>query len=441
MQQLTKNRNSAATRIPFTLPFLSLAMEFVDKGGRGFGYSVRESDGLLLAMEELFSFYVYQVARGSMIDIKLENQGYRLALTISFKLANPDMRAFNLTWHVNPDSDESLATLGPMIAARSVSDLRLDFDAEERVVLKMTRNRDYPPASPVPLPPSLATGTLRLFDPSTDDLQHFAAMVVASDSPFIPDFLTHPGMAADMLASGDLHATLMAGGDWITGGVLWRPLTNSCLELFGPYIFVADPDDEALTLLLDQAIGRISRSAWRGIVRRQGTLDRYDRFFDFLGEMEFAGINGAAGHTTCYYRQLKEENGGVVYCSGSLAAFLKKEYARLSLPRQVRETLNDYSRLHEASVLAIEFEYAHSLAIIRPLCSGKDMAENLSDHIDLLRADRISNYRVVINTGRSEDTAFATALEESGFTPRLLIPDAGEGDLVIYDHRDRNVLP
>jgi hypothetical protein len=441
MTQQTMTKNLAVTRIPFTVPFLPLAMEFVDKGAHGFGYGDRETSGLVLAVEELFSFYSRQAAVGSSLEIELEDQGYRLALSISFQTANPDMRAFNLTWRVSHDSEESLDMLGPMIAARSVSSLRLDFGAEEKVVIRMTRDRDYPPASAVPLPPPDAAKAVRLADPSQDDLRHFATMVATSGSPFVPPFLSRPGMAADMLSAGHLHAILALGGDWIVGGVLWRPLTDTCIELYGPYLFNDDPDDSMLTMLMDEAIGRISRSRCRGLMRRQGPLKGHERFFDFLGELEMTGISGNAGHATYYYRQLKEESGGVVYCKKSLAAFLDGQYERLCLPRQVRQAAADAARLRDASVLAVELEYPRSLAIIRPLCAGKDMAANLTAHLDLLRGEGIDNFIVELNTGLAEDTAFADALEDTGFVPRLLIPDAGQGDLVVYDHSGRNVQP
>lgn len=439
MNRPSTRQKSATARIPFALPFLPLAMEFVDRGARGFGYDDRETGGLVLAMEELFSFYVRQGAPGSVVAIELEDQGYRLALTISFSMANPDMRAFNLTWNVNPDSEESLATLGPMIAARSVSSLRLDFGSDERVALRLTRDRDYPPANPTVLPPPDVAGTLRLSVPSPDDLRHFAAMVVASEAPFIPPFLLYPGMAADMLAAERLSAILVTRGDWIVGGLLWRPMTDACLELYGPYLFGNDLDDRMLTLLMDEAGGRISRTNYRGILRRQGPLAGYERFVDFLGELELSGISGATAHSTYYYRQLKEESGGVVYCHGALASFLADQYARLCLPRQLREASDDRSLLRDVSVLAVELEYARSQAIIRPLCGGKDMVANLSTHLDLLQGEGIKNFLVEINTGRSEDMAFAHALEKTGFVPRLLIPDAGQGDLVIYSHRGRDL--
>lgn len=432
-KQNIQQKNSTLC-IPFNASFLALAVEFAGKGARGFGYTDRESSSLELAVEELFSFYVQKVAVDSEVEIKLEDQGYRLTLSISFHMANPDLRAFNLVWQVNPDSDESLELLGPMIAARSVSSLRLEFGNDDRVTLRMTRDRDYPTAPVVTFPPAHAPGTVRLADPSPNDLRHFAAMASASGAHFLPGFLASPGMAADMLAAGHLNAILALSGDWIIGGVLWRPLTDSCLELYGPYLFSEDPDDSALTLLLDEAVSRISRSRFRGLVRRQGQLQGYARFFDLLGELELTGVRGAATRSTYYYRQLREENGGVVYCSGALAAFLTDQYDRLCLPRQLRETGGEQLRLRDASVLAVELEYPRSLATIRPLCAGQDMSANLAAHLDLLRKDGIRNFMVEINTGRLEDTAFADALEATGFAPRLLIPDAGLGDLVIYDH-------
>jgi len=437
LQQATK-QNSAITRLPFSIPFLPLAMEFADKGAHGFGYNDREATGLVLAVEELFSFYVQRAAAGSFVDLELEDHGYRLALSISFRMANPDMRAFNLTWRVSHDSEESLDMLGPMIAARSVSSMRLDFGADERVVIRVTRNRDYPPADAVPLPSPGAIKSIRLAEPSGNDMRHFAAMTATSGSPFIPAFLARPGMAADMLANGHLNAILAQSGDWIAGGVLWRPLTETCIELYGPYLFHDDPDDSILSMLMDEAVVRISRSRAWGLVRRQGPLPEHERFFDFLGELEMAGISGHAAHSVYYYRQLREESSGVVYCSGPMAAFLEDQYDRLCLPRQVRESHDAPGRLRDASVLAVELEYPRSLAIIRPLCAGKDMADNLAAHLDLLREEGINNFIVEINTGRSEDTAFADALEETGFIPRLLIPDAGQGDLIVYDHYDRN---
>lgn len=432
MKQVKHRSHYLASCLPCKGAFLPLAMSLVEKGAAGFGYTRREADGLVLAIEELFSFYAQQANADSVIEVKLEDQGYRLLLTLTLRMANPDLRALNLTWKCSLDDEESLELLGPMLAARSVSSLRLDFGADDQVVLRLTRNRDYPQTAEVSLPPENLGGPLRLHDPSGNDLRHFAAMAVAAGAPFLPGFLTRPGMAADMLAAGHLHALLIEQGNWLRGGVLWRPLTGSCLELYGPYVLGGlDAEEQATTLLLDKAVARISRSNYRGLVRRQDTLAGYERFFDFLGELDLQRDN-AIIRCTCYYRQLKEESSGTVYCIDPLASFLGEHYDRLCLPRQIRQAGDDPARLRDDSVLAVELEHGQSLAILRPLCAGKDMTANLSAHLAMLRREGIKNFQVELNTGRNEDTAFAAPLAETGFVPRLVIPDAGLGDLVIY---------
>ena len=433
----------ATTRLPFSAPFLPLAMDFVDKGARAFGYGQRETVGLVLATEELFAFYLSQAAASTTIDVELEDQVCRLALTLAFRIADPDLRAFNLTWHVDPDSDESLATLGPMIAARSVSRLRIDFGDDrdnERVVLRLARDREYAAAGRVALPDGLPPGRMRISEATPDDLRHFAAMASSAAPasleclpPLLPPFLAHPAMAADMAAAGELEALLLHRGEWIVGGVLWRPLTANCLELFGPYGFADDGD--GLAQLLEAAIARISRSGYHGVVRRQGPLANHERFFDFLGQLVLRGADGDDRRLSYYYRALDERGGGAVYCRASLATFLAGEYARLCLPRQLRDGGDDAAQRRTASVLAVEIEPAQALATLRPLCAGPDMAANLRAHVELLRAQGIRNFQVELDTGRADDTAYAAALEETGFVPCLLLPDAGRGDLVIYDHR------
>ena len=120
-------------------------------------------------------------------------------------------------------------------------------------------------------------------------------------------------MAADMLATGALGAILVSVGETLAGGVFWRRLSESTIELFGPCLLFPD-NDVLLTCLLDEAVGRISRSGARGLLRRQGPLRGYERFFDFLGELNLtvAPVTGGAGDRIVwshYYKQLREESG------------------------------------------------------------------------------------------------------------------------------------
>lgn len=426
------SRPLASARFPCAAAFFPLATAFTEQAAAGFALGPQERYGLVLGVEEVLAFYREQLAAASLLELSLEDQGHQLCLTLSLRLAQPDLRAFNLTYRVDPDDEDSLAGLGPLLAARGVTRLRLEFGSDDRLILGLIQERDYPIASPTPLPPRPERGEIQLLEPSREDIRHFAALVAGLGDPFLPPFLARPGMAADMLASQALGALLAQAGNGLVGGVLWRRLNDATLELFGPYRLYPDPEDALLTRLLDAAVARVARSGARMLLRRQDRLADPGRFFDFLGELSLTLPSGQVLPWPHYYRQLREESGGVVYAEPRFAAFLEAEYARLCLPRQVRVLGDPGGRRAGASLLGIEFETPRALAILRPLAAGADMADNLAAHLDLLAHEAIHNPLVEIDTAQGEATAFTPALYAQGFLPRLLLPDAGQGDLVLF---------
>jgi hypothetical protein len=431
----TNPGNTASASFPFSGAFLPAAIEFADKGARGFGFGEAETAGLVLAVEEIFSFYLKQLSGGGSIDLTLENDIYQLCLTMNFRVANPDLAAFNLTYRIDPNDESTLEGLGPMIAQRSVTRLSLDFGANDDVRLRLVREREYAPAAPLPLPArGKVSGPAALHAPGREDIEHFASLLAANPNAIAPAFLARPGMAADMLASGAVGALLASAGGFVLGGVLWRRINDPTVELFGPYVFYDDAD-AVLTELLDAAAARVSRSGARTLLRRQGPLPGFERFFDFLGELRLAPGKGAPGGPaarTYYYKQLREESGGAVYAEPRFAQFLRAEYHRLCLPRQVRETSANGPVRLGASLLSVEFENRHSLATLRPLAPGRDMAENLANHLALLDLDGVQNVVAELDVGRADGAAFAPALYDNGFSPRLVVPDAGVGDIAIF---------
>jgi hypothetical protein len=433
--------STASASFPFSADFLPVALEFTEKAARGFAFGEREIGGLVLAVEEIFTFYLEQLTGTTGIDLLLENEHYQLVLTLTFRMANPELRAFNLTYRVDPDDEASLAGLGPMIAARSVTRLRLALGKSEQVSLQLTREREYAPAVATALPTLDAHTALRLYEPTREDTKHFGCLLATCNNAFVPSFLARPGMAADMLACGAIGALLANRGDAMVGGLLWRRLSASTVELFGPYLLYADAQDEVLTRLLDEAVGLVSRTGARALMRRQGPLLGFERFFDFLGELTLAesttkASDNAGSVCTYYYRQLREESGGTVYAEARFAGFLRTAYERLSLPRRVRETSlqGEESIVGQggASVLSVDFESHHALATLRLLATGRDLADNLAAHLILLEHKRMRNVIVEIDTGCNDSTAFAPVLYDAGFLPRLLLPEAGKGDLVLF---------
>ncbi|MBS1227685.1 MAG: hypothetical protein H6R17_962 [Proteobacteria bacterium] len=437
--------HTASASFPFAAPFLPLALDFAEKATAAFGFGQREIAGLVLAVEEIYSCYLNQLAGIASIDLRLDDERYQLRLDIRFRMAHPMLQAFNLTYRIDPDDEDSLAGLGLMIAARSVTRLSIEFGSDEQVCLQLIREREYPKATMIARPEAPSAAVVRLHAPSREDLLFFGGLLASGQHDFLPAFLERPQMAADMVDGGALGAILASVGETLAGGVFWRRLSESTVELYGPYLLYPDDEDDLLTRLLDDAVGRISRSGARALLRRQGPLPGYERFFDFLGELDLAStpVAGGAGQTVVwphYYKQLREESGGVVYAEPRFAAFLRAEYDRLCLPRQVRETSTAGQRVGQRigqnsgddSVLSVDFEHRRSLATLRLLAKGNDLAENLAAHLGLLANERIGNVLVEIDSGRDEEIGFVSVLYDAGFLPRLLIPDAGRGDLVVF---------
>jgi|GEM_PF-2284968 len=429
----TAGRKKASARFPFTPAFLPLALEFVDRAALSLGFDGPERTGLTLAMEEL---YVYHSARSGGdvdLDLALEDRGYRLDLSLAFPMVNPDMQALNLAFQVDLDDEEALDMLGPMIAARSVSGLTLDFGAADKILIRLWRERAYDPSPALAPAIPLRQSTVDVVDPGPEDLRYFCGLVASLNLAFTPEFLLKGGMAADMLVSGDLSAALALSGETLVGGVVWQSLTESCIEIFGPYVFVDDPEDRILSALMDQAVSKISRSSVKGLLRRQGPLANHARFFDFLGDIPMPGEQDGPVSLTYYHRQLKEEAPTrAIYSAPAFAAFLRNEYDRLCLPRQIRETDFRTASLRDHSVIGVEFRNRRTLAILRPLCAGKDMEQNLSNHLALLKHQGVSGILFEIDTAREEDMRFTVALDAAGMVPGLVIPEAARGDLVIF---------
>ena len=406
---------SVTLQVPFEPSFLPLALGFAEQSGRGLGCQERQVHGLLLAVEELFSFYQPQARRSSVLLLEVVDQGYRVVLTLDFEAADPDLRPLNLTWAVDGGQEDSLQTLGPMLAARAVTSLRMEFPDPGRIRLTLTRDRDYPPSPQPQMLPSDQTGPLRLGDLCGEDLFALLVREERSASQGLPVLLGSPGRAVDLWRAGHL-------------GVVWLPWSAGGLERRGPFCPDSASETELPGRLLDEAVSRVSRSRYWGLVRRQGPLDGYERFFDHLGE-----TGRGSGREVYYYRHLREEGGAVVYARGHLAAFLREACERLCLPREVREGVERQEELPGGAVLTTELDWTRSRARLLPLRPGCDMVALVREHRVLLERQGIVQLLMELNVGRAREALFAAALEADGWTPRLLIPDAQDGDRVLYE--------
>jgi hypothetical protein len=62
------------------------------------------------------------------------------------------------------------------------------------------------------------------------------------------------------------------------------------------------------------------------------------------------------------------------------------------------------------------------------------MAQNLSRHVDAFKKEGVSNVLFELDLGISEHALWIPALTEQHFIPRVVLPYAGKGDLVIFQY-------
>ncbi len=92
------------------------------------------------------------------------------------------------------------------------------------------------------------------------------------------------------------------------------------------------------------------------------------------------------------------------------------------------------SLLPGSQVLSAEFDRGASQVTLRPVWWGLDSEENVANHVRVLRDEGMSGILFEIDLGKPWHSRFTTALFSAGFEPRLVLPYAGKGDLVVFQH-------
>ena len=115
--------------------------------------------------------------------------------------------------------------------------------------------------------------------------------------------------------------------------------------------------------------------------------------------------------------------------------FLRKEYRRHFLAREIVPVLSEGERQNPHSVFGTTFLPNQNLVMLTPLWDGADARENLKRHIDVLRNEGIENILLTIDLGHGWQARLYPVIEASGFTASLLMPYRGKADVVFFTLR------
>jgi anti-sigma regulatory factor (Ser/Thr protein kinase) len=425
---------SLSTRIEVSS--LPIVLGFAEESARAFGLSPADALKVRLATEEVFTYILEAGGAGRKIVIEATNGVYYAQLKLRFEAAHFDPRAFNLTTSVSPDDSGGLEDMGLLIASRSVERFQIVHDIREGISLVLIKEKSYPEAmaAGTPEPPQMERFHVKVPEPE------ILKMVVSQVATFYPQDLypvdfRFPGKIVDMTASGE-YGALTANDDRgaIGGGILWARPPGKLIEVFGPYLFNQPAAYGMAAKLLDAFLGHIAKTEALFVINRYATPEIPVGYFELLGTIDQVLDDGTRKSWPYFYRQLKEDPGSQVWVQQNLESFLRKEYSRLFLPRDIMLTQYAGENRPAHSVFGVRFFRPQNTVTLNPVWDGRDAGDNLTRHIEALKADSIANILFELDCAYPWQANLSPVLIEKGFSPRLVLPYGGQGDLVIFQY-------
>lgn len=430
---------------PLDMAFLPVAVAFAEQAALSLGLGAPEAMKLTLASEEVFSYLCRVSQPGQHVLLKAQGRLYCVRLAFVFHTRALDLRLLNLAASHSLEDQADLDDLGLLLASRSVERFALQDQDEQGLSLELIKEKAYPAASGSgpPLPPELGQFAPRPAQPG--DLLLLAQLLAAhaAGQPCPRDF-TIPGKLMDMVASGE-YGVLVAGDRQgnLGGAILWRNpgeasfwslSGGSTVICYGPYVF-GQPAGSALpSALVEACLGRLAKSEALGLICTHPTTSLPQEYFEKLGRLEGRDPEGRSQERTVYYRGLKEDPGAALWAAPQVTPFLEEEYRRLAFARRLRPASHQGQRRPRHSVLACRFNRSLGQVIVHPVWDGLDFAANLERHLRVFKGEGLANVFCATDLAQAWQAACAPALLELGLAPRLVLPHAGQGDLLLWQY-------
>ncbi|HOP48955.1 MAG TPA: hypothetical protein PK874_14980 [Desulfobacteraceae bacterium] len=414
--------------------FTPLAMAFVEKAAFGLKLGQAEALSLTLATEEIFSYLCRVAMPDQPVEIRCSSGGYYVKADFIFSAEDFNMRAFNVTATVSFDDEASLEEMGLLIASRSVERFYVSEEKDNRMRLTLIKEKAYPEGISLDVPEVKPFMEFSIREPDPDELKLFVMLVKHYyQGQITPNAFKYPGKVVDMVDGGEYQGALAIGkGGEVGGGIIWRWSGLKTIECFGPYIFNQAYDSPMANDLLETCLGSIAKTHAVGLINLFPTHDLPGKYFEPLGTLKIFTSRDQSSSVTAYFRQMQEDPGTSVWSPPELEEFLQREYKRLFFPRQILPARDLGEMKSPFSVLSAEVDRSQDMVTLRPIRSGTDAYRNLSDHLSLFSRESIYNIFFEMDLGRPWESEFVPGLLKSGFKPKLVMPYAGKGDIVIF---------
>lgn len=426
-------------KITALMNYLPAVLQCVETSAAAFGLGRDESLKLRLAAEEIFSYLCSRVCRGAPLEMICRGCLSHARVEFHFSVSSLDMGALNITTAVPVENIEQAEEVGLevglVIASRIIDRLHLQTDAQNHVVLSIEQDKFYPA-----LPASVKTfdirGALTVETPDLGGIQRFALqMGSCAKDPLRPAFFNYPGKTADMVTAEHCLALIARNTSGnIAGGILYRPLTEKIFEIFSPCIFSPRREEEISSLLFEECLLKTAKTKAVGLVSLTGLPAFLQPQFETLGELTYHRVNDAPIISPAFCRLLHEDPGFQVWAHPALKGYLEKEYSRLFLARDIQPARELGDARAGQSIFGTEMRRERAEALLRPLWPGNDFSDNLNRHLALCRKESSINIFFTLDLGVYWHAFLAPVLISAGFTPKVIIPFAGQADLVIFQY-------
>lgn len=417
--------------------YLPVVTSFVESSAIVFGMQKEEYLRLGLATEEIFLYLCNFVCPGKTLEVQCFNGFYYTRVLFLFFAVELNLSGLNIASAITPDREPDLDAMGLLIASRSVDHLDVTVEKNNRLRLAITKEKAYP-ASPENLPlPQSAENTFTEI-PDAERLKRFAGLTSQYCNPAQrPAFFTYPGKLVDMVASGEYSAIVALNAKKeIVGGILYCYRTEKNVQFFGPYCFYEEQEKMIGETLLKACISNIARTRALGLLSLSGLPASIRNNFETLGSLRYYEEGKAPVDEFSFYRLLHEDPGFEVWSAGDLTDYLKREYNRLALAREIRITSDMGETRSGSSLFAAEVHRARHAVILRPLWPGNDFSANLERHIRFLLNDGFLNLYFELDMGIPWHAELGLLLMTHQFKPGIILPFAGKSDIVIFEYND-----
>lgn len=414
--------------LPLRHDLVSLLQRCVEESGRAFGLDDGGCLRLTLAAEEVYAFLLARGLKDERVSASVLDGGAHVEVRLSLPDGVLPLESFNLV-----PEDGSEREFGPreglFLAARTVSSLEARREGRE-MLLSFRQDRAYGEVHPLDeeVP---AGGPWKTRVPDVTETLQLAARAAARPAGQRPSFVLQEGKAADLIASGQWGAFVAVDPLGRVGAGLFWERRGKTAFLHGPWVFTRNPD--LAQTVLDACLGELARSDLEGVSLVGPTPETPLDFFEPLGTLPSSDQEDV----TAYYRLLGEDDGGPLYVHRSLQEPVRDMVDDLALPRAVHVVESVGHSVSERSAFAVRIDPVAGEATLSTLAVGRDGAANLRSHLEVLADQGIERVRFALDLGRADDVLMGGCLTEAGFVPRVLLPWAGRGDVLLLTYLGR----